>query len=286
MSAPRTRADDLLETWVRATARPVPEFVGASRPGRYRGRPLVLVLVLIVLVLVVLGTLAIGALVQMQRDSIPSTQLADSAAQAIATAPGVRFTFTISTHDGAGNSIGTNAAGVVDFSEGRFSGTADGGSGGAPMSLFGGPSRGAVIVADGLFVQTEGQPWVHVPDSNPQLDALMDPVRLSRAFQGVLDSSAIDPAVRFTPCGSESCRVMTLTAPPQALFDAGTLLFGSSGQTPPADFGSTTIELLVDPASGFPVRMDTTLTAGSTTTQVSVELSRLDPVPSISPPIR
>jgi hypothetical protein len=237
------------------------------------------------LILVVLATLAIGAFVQKQQDSIPSTQLADSAARAIATAPGVKFTFTISTHDGAGNSIGTNAAGVIDFSRVRFSGTADGGSGGAPMLLFGGPSRGAVIVADGLFVQTEGQPWVHVPDSDPRLDALMDPVRLSRAFQGVVDSSAIDPAIRFTPCGAESCRVITLTALPQALFDAETLMFGSSGQTPPADFGSTTIELLIDPSSGFPVGMDTTLKAGSTTTQVSLELARLDPMPSISPPI-
>jgi hypothetical protein len=237
------------------------------------------------LVLVVLATLAIGAFVQKQRDSIPSTKLADSAARAIAAAPGVQFKFTISTKDGAGNGIGTNAAGVIDFSRRRFSGTADGGSSGAPMLLFGGPSRGAVIVADGLFVQTEGQPWVHVQDSNPQLDALMDPGRLSRAFQDVLDSSAIDPAIRFTPCGAESCRMITLSAPPQALFDAETLLFGSSGQTPPADFGPTTVELLIDPSSGFPVGMDTTLKAGSTTTQVSLELARLDPAPSVSPPI-
>lgn len=285
MTAPRNRADDLLETWVKATARTTPEFVGIARRGRRMGRTLVLVLALIVLVLVVLATLAIGAFVQNQRDSIPSTQLADSAVRAIATAPGVQFTFTISTLDGDGNSSSTDASGLIDFSRGRFSGTADGGSGGAPMLLFGGPSRGAVIVADGLFVQTEGQPWVHVPDSNPQLDPFMDPVRLSRAFQGVLDSSAIDPAIRFTPCGAESCRVITLSAPPQALFDAETLLFGSSGQTPPADFGSTTIELLIDPSSGFPARMDTTLKAGSTTTQVSLELARLDPVPSISPPI-
>jgi outer membrane lipoprotein-sorting protein len=285
MSAPRTRADDLLETWAKATARPTPDFAGSSSVGRYRGRPLALVLVLVVLVLVVLATLAIGAFTQNQRDSLPSTQLADSAARAIATASRVQFKLTISTEDGAGNSSDTNVVGAIDFSRGRFSGTADGGSGGAPMLLFGGPSRGSVIFADGLFVQTEGQSWVHVPGSNPQLDAFMDPIRLSRAFQGILGSSAIDPGIRFTPCGTVTCRVITLSASPQALFDAETLMFGSSGQTPPADFGSTTIKLLIDPSSGFPVRMDTTLKAGSTTTQVSLELARLDSAPSISPPV-
>jgi hypothetical protein len=286
MNAPETRADELLKTWAEATARPVPDFVGASRSRRYGGRTLALALVLVVLVLVVLGTLVIGSIGQNSRDTVPSTQLADSAVRAIATAPGVQFKLTISTQDGAGNSAATNAAGVIDFSRGRFSGTADGGTSGTPMLLFGGPTHGGVIVADGLFVQTEGQPWVHVPDSNPQLEAFMDPSRSSRAFQGVLDASAIDPAIRFAPCGARSCRVITVSAPPQAFFDAETLMFGSSGQTPPADFGSTTIELLIDPATGFPVRMDTTLNAGSTTTDVSLELVRLDPVPSISPPVQ
>jgi hypothetical protein len=80
--------------------------------------------------------------------------------------------------------------------------------------------------------------------------------------------------------------MITVSAPPQAFFDAETLMFGSSGQTPPADVGSTTIELLIDPATGFPVRMDATFNAGSTTTDVSLELVRLDPVPSISPPVQ
>ena len=152
------------------------------------------------------------------------------------------------------------------------------------MSLFGGPSSGGVIVADGLFVQTEGQPWVRVPDGNPQLQAFLDPVRLSRAMQAVLDSSAVDPAIRSKPCGNETCRVITLSAPPNVLFDAEASLLGFSGQSPPADFGPTTIELLIDP-SGFPIRMDTTLIAGSTSTPIGLELARLDPVPTISPPI-
>ena len=44
------------------------------------------------------------------------------------------------------------------------------------------------------------------------------------------------------------------------------------------------IDLLID-SSGFPVRMDTTLKAGSTTTPIGLDLARLDPVPAISPPI-
>ena len=286
MNSPETRADELLKTWAKATARPIPEFAGGSRSRRRIGRTFALVLVLVVLVLVVLGTVAIGAVLQNSRENVPSTQLADSAVRAIATAPGVQFKLAIATRFDAQNSAATNAAGVIDFSTGRFSGTADGGAAGAPMFLFGGPTRGGVIVADGLFVQTEGQPWVHVPGSNPQLEAFMDPSRLSRAFQAVLDASAIDPAIRFAPCGARSCRTITVSAPPQAIFDAETLILGSSGQTPPADFGSTTIELLIDPATGFPVRMNTTLEAGSTTTDVSLELARLDPVPSISPPVQ
>jgi hypothetical protein len=284
MSTPRSRADELLETWMTATARPTPEFLGVSRHPRHPGRALVLVLALLAFVLVVIGTLAIGAFLRSQRDRLPSTQLGESAAQAIASAPGVQYTLTISTQYADGNSS-IDASGVIDFLKGRFSGTADGGGGRGPMLLFGGPSSGAVIVADSLFVQTEGQPWVHVPDANPQLGAFMDPVKVSRAFKSVLDSSEIDQEIRFKACGTESCRVITLSASPQALFDAETLMLGYSGQTPPADFGSTNIELLIDPSSGFPVQMETTLKAGATTTQVSLELRWLDPVPSISPPI-
>jgi hypothetical protein len=153
------------------------------------------------------------------------------------------------------------------------------------MTFFGGPSSGGVIVADGLFVQTEGAPWVHMPETNPQLDWVMDRLGLSNALKGIFDASVIDPAISFAPCGAEMCRVIDFTAPATALFDAEALLLDSGGQSPPSDFGPTNIVLLIDPSSGFPVRMDTTIKAGPTTTIVSLELSRLDPAPSISPPV-
>src|SRR6185369_13004980 len=112
----------------------------------------------------------------------------------------------------------------------------------------------------------------------------LDPVRLSHALQAVVDSSAVDPAIRARQCGAETCRVISLSAPPSVLLDAEASMLGVDSQPPPADFGPTAIELLID-ASGFPVRMDVTLEDGSTTTPIGLELARLDPVPTIFPPI-
>ncbi len=245
---------------------------------------LVVAIVALALILAAAATLAVGALLQKPKADVPSPELAHSAAAAIATAPGVGFTLKIATRSPDGTSA-TNASGTIDFEDRLFSGTADGGDAGAPMSLFGGPASGAVVVADGLFVQAEGGAWVHVPELDQHLAAFVDRDKLSRAFRDILDASTIDPAIRFKPCGAESCRLVTISAPPEAIYSAGTGVLGSGVQTPPDDFGRTTVELLIDPSSGFPVRLDTALTAGPTTTDVSLELERLDPAPTISPPI-
>ena len=284
MSIPRTRSDELLEHWAAATSRPTPDFLGVSARRRGPAKVVIAAAVLVALILAALATLAVGALLQKPKPDVPSAELAHSAAAAIATAPGVGFTLKIATRSPDGTSA-TNASGTIDFEDRLFSGTADGGDAGAPMSLFGGPASGAVVVADGLFVQTEGGAWVHVPELDQHLAAFVDRDKLSRAFGDILDASTIDPAIRFKPCGAESCRLITISAPPEAIYSAGTGVLGSGVQTPPDDFGRTTVELLIDPSSGFPVRLDTALTAGPTTTEVSLELERLDPAPTISPPI-
>jgi hypothetical protein len=284
MTTPRNRSDALIERWTDATVRPTPEFRGVSSRRRSPRRLVFLVLALVALVVVVgLGTLAIGTFVQKPREDIPSAVLVKSAVAAVATAPGVRFTLKISTAFDYGTQQ-TDTTGVIDFAHGRFSGTAGGGGGGAPMLLFGGPSSGAAILADGLYVMSDSEPWARVPDSNAQLEAFMDPVRVSRAFRTVIDSSLIGDAVRFAPCGNTSCRVVSLSAPPAALFDAEAVMLGPSGQTPPPDFGAATIEALSDP-SGCPVAIETVLKAGSTVTNVALELERLEPAPAITPPI-
>ena len=284
MTAPRNRSDELLEAWTRATARPIPAFVGQTRhPRRLTWVALVAIAIVIILG-AVLGALAIGNCLHQSHDQDPPAQLAAAAVQAVATAPGVRYSLTIDTHYVEGT-LSLDSSGVIDFQQHRFSGTADGGGGSASMLLFGGPSAGAVIVADGLFVQTEGRPWVHVPQMDPQLGPFMDRVALSNTLRTIVDSSVIDPAVQFAPCGTETCRVLAMSTPAKALFDAGTLLEGPTGQAPPHDLGTTDIKLLVDPSSGFPVRMDTSITAGLTTTVLSLQLTRLDPVPSIAPPV-
>ncbi len=285
MSAPKNRADGLLETWRTATARPTPAFVAPLRRRRLPIRVALVALAIVLIMSAIVGALAVGGFFQRSVDRDPPTQLAASAVQAIANAPGVRYSLTIAVHFGNGDGPSIlDTSGVIDFHQHRFSGTADGG-GGAPMLLFGGPTSGAVIVAGEMFVQVEGQPWERVPEMSPQLANLTDAAALSNALRLVLDASEMDRAVRFAPCGTETCRVIALSAPVQTLFDAEVLLLGTAVQPPPPDLGPTEVELLIDPSSGFPVRMDTSITAGPTTTIVSLQLARLDPVPPISAPL-
>jgi hypothetical protein len=240
-----------------------------------------LIFVVIALVAALLAALVVGTLLR-RHDQDPPDKLADAVVQAIATAPGIHYSLMINKD---ADHPGIDSSGVIDFERRLFSGIANGGTDGSPMLFFGGPSRGSVVVADGLFVQTEGAPWVHMPETNPQLDWVMDRLGLSNALRRIFDESVIDPAIRFAPCGTERCRVIALTTPAKALFDAQAMLFDAGGQSPPADLLPTKVQLLIDPSSGFPARVDASVQAGSTTTVVSLELSRLDPVPTISPPV-
>lgn len=284
MSAPNDRADRLLDTWTTATARPTPAFVMHPQRRRLPIQVAMIALAIVLIMGAIVGALAVGGYFQRSVDREPPAQLAASAVQAIASAPGVRYTLTIAVDFGNGYGTGTlDTTGVIDFQQHRFSGTANGG--GAPMLLFGGPANGAVTVAGQTFVQVEGHPWERVAAMSPHLEGLMDPVRLSNALQFVFGSSEIDQAVRFAPCGTKQCRVIALSAPGQILFDAQAVLFGAAGQSPPPDLGPTEVELLIDPTSGFPVQMDTSITAGPTTTVVSLQLARLEPVPPISAPL-
>ena len=119
--------------------------------------------------------------------------LADSAARAIATAPGVHYSLSIATAPDQG---GLGSEGDIAFDGRRFSGTADGGPGGW-MLFFGGPASGALVVADGLFVRTENGPWEPQPPRVEQaafLDKLMDRTGLSEAIASTFKASQIDPA--------------------------------------------------------------------------------------------
>jgi hypothetical protein len=151
------------------------------------------------------------------------------------------------------------------------------------MLLFGGPQSGGAVVADGLFVQSEGGPWERVPNPRSPLDKLTDPVGLATAIQAWIASSRVDTAVRFAPCGTQICQVVRLTVPPRAIFDLARYVMGTMG-TPPPDLGPFDVDLSVD-SSGFPVHVAAQVTAGATTTAVTLDLVRLDAAPSITPPI-
>jgi hypothetical protein len=212
--------------------------------------------------------------------------LALAAAQAIATAPGVAYSLSISTNFGGGGGRGgTDSEGLIDFETRRFSGTADAGAPGGFMLLFGGPTHGAVIIADRVFVKTEAGPWeAQPPAQSTMLDPFIDRAGLSRAVATAFAASRINPDVRAAPCGTETCRVVGLVLPPAALVGLSSYAFGDFAQELPPDLGPVAVDLYLD-GSGFPVRMETRLTAGSAVTTVTLRLARLDPAPAIAPPI-
>ena len=211
--------------------------------------------------------------------------LAVTAAQAIATAPGIGYSMSLSTNFGDGGGRGGIASnGLIDFEMRRFSGTADAGPAGGFMLLFGGPTRGAVIIADGLFVQTEGGPWeAQPPAQTTMLDPFLDRAGLSMVVATAFAASRFDPTVRTAPCGAETCRVVGLVLPPAALLGLSAYASGGNPQELPPDLGPVVVDLYLD-GSGFPVRMETRLTAGPAVTTVTLQLARLDQAPAIAPP--
>jgi hypothetical protein len=154
-----------------------------------------------------------------------------------------------------------------------------------PCCCFGGPDRGSVVLADGLFVQTEGGPWEAVPIENATpLRPFVDPSALSTAVAGALGQAQIDPEARTESCGAGSCQVLSVLFPPQVTSDLAALVSGGQAEPPPADLRPIEAELWLDPETGFPVRLAAQALAGPTTTRLVLDLERLDPPPLIAAP--
>jgi hypothetical protein len=286
MSASKTRADELMDAWLSATALPVPAFAPRGSRRRHPLRTAVIVLAAI-LVVAALGAIAVGGYLhptqdlRQPQDSLSPAELAASSARAIATAPGVRYALRVAVDFGNGPQ-GLDSSGEIDLGRHRFSGIADGAGG--PMLVFGGPSSGAVVVADGLYVRTGAGSWEHIADPSSPLDRLIDPVGLSGAVARWIASSQIDPTVRGASCGAQRCQIVRFSVPAVALSELEGFVFGPGATPLPPDLAPISVDLYIDP-SGFPVDMETQVTAGETRTAVSLQLSRLDPAPTITPPI-
>ena len=154
------------------------------------------------------------------------------------------------------------------------------------MLLFGGPDRGSVVLADGLFVQTEGGPWEAVPIENATpLRPFVDPTALSRAVAGALGQAQIDPEARTKSCGAWTCQVVSLFFPPGVTSDLAAFVSGGQAEPPPADLRPIEAELWLQSESGFPVRLAVEGLAGPTTTRLVLDLERLDPPPAIDAPV-
>jgi len=286
MSVSKDRADELLETWAAATDRRVPAF--APRASR-RGHPLraAVIVLAAILVVVAFGAIAIGGYLKptqdlrQPQDAQSPAELAASSVQALATTPGIRYALTVAV-DLGNDTMHLDSSGEIDLERHRFSGIADGAGG--PMLLFGGPSSGAVVVADGLYVRTGAGPWEHVADPSSAPDRLIDPDGLSGAIARWMASSQIDPTSRGAPCGTQRCQIVRFSVPAIALSELAGFVFGQGATLLPTDLAPISVDLYIDP-SGFPVRVEAQVTAGETTTAVILQLTRVDPAPTITPPI-
>ena len=128
-------------------------------------------------------------------------------------------------------------------------------------------------------------PWERQPDDTAFFHPLIDRTGLSKALATAFGAAQIDPAVRSAPCGAEACQVVGLALPPAAsLAGLSTFLFADRASELPPDLAPPADHLFLDP-SGFPVRMETQITAGPTVTTVTLQLARLAPPPMIAPPI-
>ena len=281
MNAPKTRADDSLDAWARATARPVPVFTPVPKRRSWARAAALVVVGAAIAVGLIAGGLVMGTPAELKTKEPGS--VAAAAAEAIATAPGVRYELSISARYPDGT-LGIDSEGAIDFETRRFSGSARNSAGSQSMLFFGGPDSGSMIIANGLFVRTGTGPWERQPDQATPLDAFLDRAALSRAVASAFAESEVDHAIHVAPCGSETCQVIGMTVRPTILARLALAIFGDRLSGPAPDLVPTPMDLYVD-GSGFPVLLETRLTAGTTVTSVTLRLTRVEPAPAIEPPI-
>ena len=260
-----------------------------ATPDERRQRPpmggvVIGIVALVLLVGVLVVAFALGIFSTPSEPAKSSAELVQMAPDAIAGAPGLGYQLAIETNE-AGGGQGLASSGEIDLQGNRFAGNADPG-GGASMLLFGGPDRGSVVLADGLFVQAEGGPWEAVPIENAMpLRPFVDPAALSTLVAGALGQAQIDPEARTESCGAGTCQVVRLQLPPQVTSDLAAFVSGGQAEPPPVDLLPIEAELWLDSETGFPVRLAVQALAGPTTTRLVLDLERLDQPPAIDAPV-
>ena len=190
-------------------------------------------------------------------------------------APGVQYSLSIVATYPEGMS-GVDSDGAIDFERRRFSGSAHKSAGAQTMLFFGGPNSGSLIIADGLFVRTETGPWERQADQATPFDPLMDRAAVSKAVASTFAASEVDPAIKVAPCGSATCQVVRVTVRPFILSRLARAILGNDVSALPSDLVPTDVDLYVD-GSGFPVMLETRLTAGTTVTAVTLRLDSARP---------
>jgi hypothetical protein len=261
--------------------------VDGDQPQRGRiGGIVVVVLGAAVLLAVIVVALVVGGF--FAQPSSPTTtgdpaELVRMAPAALAEAPGLAYQLSVESNEGGGL-MGLKSSGQIDLHSQRFVGSADPGRA-ASMLLFGGPNRGSVVLADGLFVQADGGPWEAMPAENAgPLRHFVDPTALANAVGVAIEGAQIDPTVETRPCEDSTCQVVKVLFAPQVASNLVARLSDQPAEPPPPDLLPMAGELWLDPESGFPSHLVIDATAGGTATKVVLDLERLDPPPAIVPP--
>ena len=179
--------------------------------------------------------------------------------------------------------LGIDSDGAIDFERHRFSGSARNSPGSASMLFFGGPNSGALIIADGLFVRTETGPWERQPDQATPLDPFLDrphcrrPSRRHSPHRRSIRRSA-SPRAERRRARSSASRFLRLSSRGSRLRYSAIGVRTASRPCSPA-YGP------LRRWTGFPVLLETRVSAGTTATAITLRLTRLDPAPAIAPPI-
>jgi hypothetical protein len=182
---------------------------------------------------VVVGVLVVAGFFSSPAGTRSSAELAAMTPEALAESPGLAYDLSIEVSE-VGALQGFNSSGLIDLQGQRFSGIADKARG-AAMLLAGGPGRGSLVLADGLFVQADGEPWEAFPRENAgPLSAFLDPNVIVTAVGAAIERAEVDQAIRTESCGVETCQVVRLHLPPETASDVAVLYTGQL-QPPPPD---------------------------------------------------
>jgi hypothetical protein len=274
--------DEILATWERSTARPVPPFV---MPAGRRWRSTGVLLFAAVLVALLAGALIVGPLGALR--TVGPTLETGLVSLERAEALGFDLRFEVTHPDGHEGLIAEGVA-VPPTRTLTATGRSLRPDGEWP---FGPEGNGALVLVDGrLFVRHGAGPWDEIePDPRGEgnatevLPRLLDPERLIPAILAAVAASG-GASGEEVACGAKRCTrydVALDRATMHALVEAAT---GLQVDEPAPDVGPLVTTFIVDPDAGI-VSVDGGFIEDGATVRLHLDLRPLETAPSIEPPL-